>query len=314
MCICCCPSRKALLIYSILITIVAIIYGIVAMSLFASKTDLYKLLEAKIDQYDKSKNSRLLLDINDIYRNPEKFAFDAIDYISAVRIANLGPQDFENHPYSLIKMLKGIENGVGSLLFVFPVLFLAAEIAYLVFACGISENQLMRVKTYTILNTFKIITYTFSIILIFLAIFYGGILLAIYIEYERLIVNIDRCSRRILIGMALGYYSFWYYITLATIFGRERTLFKLVGTVEAPGARAEFDIDGNPIVRTIVSPVVALNQKVIVQTVNVPYQQVVASNPQQNNNQVLQKYPESSQKGEPVENISSARMMNNEKK
>ena len=57
----------------------------------------------------------------------------------------------------MIKRLKGIENGFVILFFIFTIIFLAAEIVYLYFAYGIGEYQLLKEKTYKVLNILKII-------------------------------------------------------------------------------------------------------------------------------------------------------------
>ena len=111
----------------------------------------------------------------------------------------------------------------------------------------------MKVKTFAILNVFKTITHIFSTIFIFLAIFYGVILFVIMLQYIGLVENVDSCVYKLLIGQIFGYYSFWYYITLACILGREHTLFKQVETVANPGVMAQMDINGNPIVRAVVT-------------------------------------------------------------
>ena len=52
MCICCCFTRKSLLIYGIVLTSVAFIYGIVAISQFGSNTDEYDLIKKGLDMCD----------------------------------------------------------------------------------------------------------------------------------------------------------------------------------------------------------------------------------------------------------------------
>ena len=278
MCVCCC-TRKSLLISSIIITIVAIIYGIFAISFFASKTGIYKLLIEYIDYMDEYKyeyeneneneyeyeykrkltNSGNMYDFYDYHYDLTMFGIESIDHRTFVNIFNLNAEEyFQVYYFDRVKMLKGFEYGLGSLLFTFPALFLVAEIAYLVMICGKSENQLMKVETYYYLNIFKIITFTFSIIFIFLAFIYFIMLICIYLDYTSLAWNMDSCGIRLLIGISFGGISFLFYITLAIIFGRERSLFKKVGTVENPGERAEFDLNGNPIERSSISPVAAV--------------------------------------------------------
>jgi len=52
MCICCCFTRKSLLIYGIILTSIAFIYGIVAISQFGSNTDEYDLIKTGLDACD----------------------------------------------------------------------------------------------------------------------------------------------------------------------------------------------------------------------------------------------------------------------
>ena len=94
-----------------------------------------------------------------------------------------------------------------------------------------------------------------------------------------LVVNIDSCSIGIVYGIVYAYYSFWAYITLSCIFGKERQLFKAVGSVANPGTAALFDINGNPIARPVVSTQVVAPQ-VVVQPMNYPYQNLANSNQQ----------------------------------
>ena len=49
MCFCCCDTRKGILIYSIVISTFAFIYGIIVIAEFGSKTDVYEALIKKIE-------------------------------------------------------------------------------------------------------------------------------------------------------------------------------------------------------------------------------------------------------------------------
>ena len=57
MCICCCETRKSLLISAIIISILSIIYGIITVSQFGHKSLVYKYLKAKLDSYDAIKDT-----------------------------------------------------------------------------------------------------------------------------------------------------------------------------------------------------------------------------------------------------------------
>ena len=278
MCICCCFTRKSLLIYSLVISSLAFVYGIIAISQFASKTENYKLLKGLIDAYDSAKANSRRLKPSNYYYDDEYYRLE-IDARARYNIY-LNIAEFGSSTYGLIKRLKGIENGLGSILFVFPILFLAAEIAYVVFVSGIRETQVLSMKAFAVLNVLKILTYTFSIIFIFFAIGYGALLLGALIQYMNFAEIFDSCATRILAGMFFGYYSFWYYITLACIFGRERQYFVEVGNETAPGPRATYDINGKPIVRAIIpnQQIIGIAPQMMIQPVNLPYQQVQVVN------------------------------------
>ena len=298
MCICCCPSRKSLLIYAIVVTTLTVIYGIVTISQFGSNTDVYKVLKARIEVYNTNKN---LLNSYARSLDDRDIAYSIQDAESIYKINRLQAQDFEKTSYNLIPKLKGIENGAGIVLFVLSILFLVAEIVYLVFACGIRETQLASNRVYCVLNVLKIITYTLAIICIFYSAAYGAILIIILIQYMALVVNIDSCSIGIVYGIVYAYYSFWAYITLSCIFGKERQLFKAVGSVANPGTAALFDINGNPIARPVVATQVVVIPQVVAQPLNSPYQNLGNINQEGNNTFISQ---------QPVQVGSSGRNMN----
>ena len=281
MCICCCVTRKTLLIYSIIISIITIIFGSLVISNFGSKADVYKILKEMIDSYETNKSiysSRLQRshNINSIYEE-----FVGNDAQTLYRLSLLKAKDFEKYSYTLIKRLKGIENGLGTMLFIFPIIFLGVEIAYLVFVCGIGENQLLKTKTYNILYYIKIITYTLSILFIFISLAYSVLLLGTTIQYRRFTHMVDSCVMGTMYGMYFGFYGFWYYSTLSCIFGRERQLFIDVGSQTTPGIKAIYDVNGNIIIRAAVIPnqqIFQLNPYMVPQLMNAPYQQVQVFN------------------------------------
>ena len=57
MCLCCCTTRKSILIYAVVISSFAFIYGIIAIANFGSSTDIYKALIEKLDYLDKQPSS-----------------------------------------------------------------------------------------------------------------------------------------------------------------------------------------------------------------------------------------------------------------
>lgn len=313
MCICCCITRKSLLIYALVVSSIAFIYGIITISQFGSNSDVYKALKEKIDYYDENKESHTYIRrLEGSYY--DSYDYDQNDYRALLKISSLTAYDFENNPYNVIKSLKGIENGLGVILFVFSIIFLAAEITYLIFIRGTLEIQVLTSKLFYILYILKTITYALSIIFIFLSLLYSILLFIALMQYLSLINISDSCSYGIAVGIVFGYYSFWFYITLACIFGRERTLFIEVGSQDKPGARALYDVNGNMITRAVITQQVVGVPQIMIQPMGVTYQQVPAINPMQPNVPMYQQ----SQVQMPVQqqqnqNINSERPLANEK-
>ena len=280
MCFCCCTSRKAIIIYMMVISIIAFIYGIIAMINFGSSTKIYKALKEKLDYLESSggtsPNSDYLRRLADYtYEDYEELAQDFTNSISLYHIEEL--ESTEGISTSIIGNLKVIENGLGIILFIFPIIFLVVEIVFLVFSFGNKEFIPLPETTFKVLNAIKIVCQTFSIILIFLSILYGALLLLALLQYMILVINIDSCVIGIIIGMVFGYYGFWFYITLSCGFSKERKLFKLVGSVEHPGTAARFDANGNPITAGVqIQPVQ-------------PGQQIRYSNKRKSSNRVIPK-------------------------
>ena len=288
MCFCCCTTRKSILIYAIVISSFAFIYGIVAISKFGSNTEIYQKLIDKLnelesnssttsdfpsyDDFYKTKNNRRTTQYDD-YNNlnhyyNQKVAKAILDSASYSRIQSLTQENIKNGDYSLIKSLKGIENGLGVILFIFPLIFLILEIIFLIFACGIKEYKVLPNNTFNILNTLKIICITLSTIFIFLSILYGILLVVIFVQYLNLIGILDSCLIGIIVGMVYGYYGLWYYIILSCAFCNERTKFLNVGSEGKPGPEAMYDINGNPIIKSsqpiiIAQPIQPQNPQVV---------------------------------------------------
>ena len=301
MCFCCCDTRKGILIYSIVISTFAFIYGIIVIAEFGSKTDVYEALIKKIEYLeakgDTNTNSddfwryyfgyyskRKLPFYNypyGYYSNDEayEYAKNVLDIESMDKISSLTYKDLQEKKYDLIKRLKGIENGLGIILFIFPLIFLVAEIVYIIFVCGIKETQVLRMTTYTVFNILKITTMTLAIIFILLALLYSILLMLAMIQYKNIMSNADSCVIGIIIGIIFGYYSCIYYIILSCNFSREHRLFKEVGSADRPGPKAQYDIFGNPIIRPtlVVQQVIGVTPQMIGQPImsfNLPYQQV----------------------------------------
>jgi len=282
MCYSCCPTRKGIIIYMMVVSIFAFIYGIVAISYFGSSTDIYKYFKNKLDDLDKSSSSRSSGSSNsgstytdyDTYpynynkpigynKETEKWAKAVLDTVSKGYIDELNSTS--SYSTSVIGNLKSIENGLGVVLFIFPIIFLVIEIVFLVFTCGNKEFTPLPETTFKVLNAIKIISLTLSVIFIFLSILYGILLAVAYSEYINIVQNFDSCGIGILVGMIYGYYGFWFYITISVGFSKERDLFKQVGSVENPGPGARFDANGNPIapvVQAVIQPVQSTIQPV----------------------------------------------------
>ena len=295
MCLCCCTTRKSILIYAIVITSIAFIYGIVAISKFGSNTEIYKALIDKLENLEsntsssttsdynynynypyslKTKNNRRINsydDYNNYYYN-QKVVKAILDTASYTAIQRLTPGDIQQKDYSLIKSLKGIENGLGVLLFIFPIIFLVIEIIFIIFTCGIKEYTVLSNNTFNIMNILKIACITLSTIFIFLSILYSILLIIALIQYIGLIHILDSCSIGIIVGMVYGYYGLWYYIILSCAFCSERTKFLNVGSEGKPGPEALYDINGNTILKA--------NQPIIIaQTIQPQNPQVVEVKP-----------------------------------
>ena len=153
MCFCCCPTRKSILIYAIVISTIAFIYGIIAIANFGSSTDIYKILIEKIKVLEKypysdsssssrsssssssSSNSNYDYDYWWYYKKKNRRVASTYNYYglnsyySEYGEAILNSVSFskvENLQYGnvksgtgVIKSLKGIENGLGVILFIF---------------------------------------------------------------------------------------------------------------------------------------------------------------------------------------------------
>ena len=286
MCICCCPTRKSLLIYAIIVTGLTFIFGIITVALFGSSTDVHEFLVEMIDAIEESKSGSLSLsDYYDLLSsyNSKDFSLSSQDAASMLAISTLSSQYLEDKNYGVIKSLKGIENSFGVILFIISILLLGVEIYYLIFVLGIKESQVLSEKMYNIMDKFKLVTYIVSIASIFLSLLYGILLIVAIAQYAGIINNIDSCSSGIICGIIYSFFSFWVYITLYVIFGKERQLFKNVGSATKPGTGAIYDLYGNLYVRTVISSqVVALNPQILQKPpLNYPYPNNVNVNIQQ---------------------------------
>ena len=152
MCFCCCTTRKGNLIYAIVISAIAFIYGIVVMAEFGSKTDIYYYLILAIDYIEENGSNLSGNGYQRIFSIPGintrrstaeeayEYSKEILDNESMNRINSFTYDYLKTQSYGLVKSLKGIENGLGVILFVFALLFLVAAIVFLIFAWGIKET------------------------------------------------------------------------------------------------------------------------------------------------------------------------------
>ena len=282
MCFCCCHSRKSILTSMIVISVIAFIYGIVAISYFASKTEVYKELMEKLESIESSKSTSSY-PYNYLRRLPTnqngytyqtyygKAAQRIMDQLSLNEIYNL--DESATYNYGVLKSLKDIEGGLGVILFIFPIIFLVIEIVFLIFSWGNKEFTPVTITQFKVFSIIKGVCIALSVIFIFLSIVYGILLVVSLIQYLGIIPHTDSCSIGLYVGMVYGYYLFIYYINLSFALCTERRLFISVGTIESPGTGARFDVNGNPIVVPVQGQVT---------------QPIIYTSMQQTNNQMIQ--------------------------
>ena len=282
MCFCCCQSRKSILISMIVISVIAFIYGIVAISYFASKTEVYKELMEKLESIESSKStsSNSYNYLRRLQTNQNSYTYQTyygkaaqkfMDQLSLNEIYRLDTSKTYN--YGVLKSLKDIEGGLGVILFIFPIIFLVIEIVFLVFSWGNKEFTPVTTTIFKVFSIIKIVCIVLSVIFIILSIVYGILILISLVQYLGIIRHTDSCSIGLYVGMVYGYYLFLYYINLSCAFCAERRLFINVGTIESPGTGARFDAYGNPIVVPVQGQVT---------------QPTIYTSMQQTNNQMIQ--------------------------
>ena len=102
MCFCCCITRKSIIIYLIVINIIAFIYGIIAISEFGSKTEIYKYLVDRIEYLEEHKTSRRLQYYPGYYNNYNyDYAKLILDLASKDKIDSLTMDILEEKGYGL---------------------------------------------------------------------------------------------------------------------------------------------------------------------------------------------------------------------
>ena len=257
MCLCCCTTRFSILVYMIIISALALIYGIVSISIFGSSTKPYKILMLKIEAAEKGDTDPTNERINQIQNQLNKYGYNGISNLFNY-IPSITKDNYKLYKYDMIKRLKGIEHGLGIVLFIFPGIFLGVEILFLIYICGIKEYQILPTTLYKIFNIIRIICITLSTIFIFLSVLYSSLLSVALRQYAILTNRLDVCFIGILVGIIDGGYCFWFYIVLACAFCSERQKFVLVGSEQQPGADAKYDLNGNPLVLAV--PVTSTRQ------------------------------------------------------
>ena len=276
MCICCCSTRKTLIIYGIAITGIAFIYEIAVISNFASRTKNYKILIKEFEVYEAEASYDSNVNYIEIYYDLYNFYLPYGDIEEFFIRYESDYQYIKKDSYGMIKRLKGIENGFVIPFFIFTIIFLTAEIVYLYFAYGIGEYQLLKEKTYKVLNILKIIIFIIPIILMPLSICFFALVLfslALYLDFAD---SFDNCLAGMLMDILLGVYNIYFYLNLIFIFFKELTLFRKVGSEISPGENAFFDVNGNQIIRTMVQgqQITGTNQQMINPNINLSNQQV----------------------------------------
>ena len=253
-CFCCCQTRFSLVIYMLIITSLAFIFGIVVVSTFGSNTDIYNYL-MKVHELDQAEKGQISANPKDLEKELEKLRTESVKEIFSSNTAKLGICTEEN--YEKIKSLKGIELGLGSVLFSFSGIFLGVEILFMIFICGVKEFQVLSTTMYNIFNIIRIVCIILSIAFIALCSLYSSLLAVVLVNYVGCYL-FDECFAGILIGIVYGGYGFWFYIILSCAFCTERQKFVLVGSEEKPGPDAKYDVNGNPIGQPV--PVTSMQQ------------------------------------------------------
>ena len=202
-----------------IISLIAAIYGIIVLTQFASKTDIYDNFIKRLKYVEEEEVG--------------EEAYESLNEDATVEqlISAFGDPQIKDKSVSLIKNLKNIEMGMGIVLFIFPLIFLIVEIVFFIFVWGDKEYKPLSTTLYKIFNIIKIVCIVLSIILILLSILYIVFLAMAFVQFFFIVpaITIHEFLARIIIGIVFGIYLFWFYITLSCAFCKERNLFKSVG-------------------------------------------------------------------------------------
>ncbi len=248
MCICCCITRQSLLIYTIVISVIAIAYGAYAISNFGSDTTIYKMLISKIEELEKEnkQNSRIL---SNEFRSLDD-AQDILDNsnLSKKRIRELSYKDINNVETGFVKALYDVEHGAGIAIFVLSILYFVISIIYLFFSCGEKEFMPLNLGVYCLLTILGSICSSLAGIFCGVCVLYAVCLaVAFYAYFLKLLIPLDGCLYGIIYQFVFAIYMFWYFIIVSCAFCSIRTHIIATGNVENIGPRARFDANGNPI-------------------------------------------------------------------
>ena len=226
-----------------IISLIAAIYGIIVLTQFASKTDIYDKFIKRLKYVEEEEVG--------------EEAYESLDDNATVEqlIDAFGDPQIKDKSVSLIKNLKNIEMGMGIVLFIFPLIFLIVEIVFFIFVWGDKEYKPLSTTLYKIFNIIKIVCIVLSIILILLSILYIVFLAMAFVQFFFIVpaITIHEFLARIIIGIAFGIYLIWFYINLSCAFCKERNLFKNVGSIDNPGPNAN---GGNRIIEAVEPQVV----------------------------------------------------------
>ena len=223
------------------ISLIAAIYGIIVLTQFASNTNAYDKFIQRVEYLEDHKDTE---------------AGDVGDNATIEQAINaMGSENIKDRSYNFVKSLKGIEMGMGIVLFIFPLIFLIVEIVFFIFVWGDKEYKPLPTTLYKIFNIIKIVCIILSIILILLSILYIVFLALAFIQFffTTLLLSIHEFFVKIIIGIVFGIYLIWFYINLSCAFCKERNLFKSVGSIDNPGPNAN---GGNKIIEAVEPQVV----------------------------------------------------------
>ena len=150
-CFCCCQTRFSLVIYMLITTSLAFIFGIVVISNFGSNTDVYKYATKEYEYEKATSNGELAEELANELKNLQSKE-SVIAFRNQLLSKTINDAVCTEESHDKIKSLKGIELGLGSVLFSFSGIFLGVEILFMIFICGVKEFQVLSTTMYNIFN------------------------------------------------------------------------------------------------------------------------------------------------------------------